>query len=51
MTKEEITLELVKVVSEKIMSGLTYTDNSGRPDKAIVDAYNYIYENIKFSEQ
>ena len=51
MRKEEIALELTKVISEKILSGLVYTENCGRPEKAIADAYNYIYENIKLSEQ
>lgn len=51
MNKEELALELTKIISEKIVSGLAYTESSRNPEKALVDAYNYIYENIKFSEQ
>lgn len=51
MSKEEIALELTKVISEKVLSGLSYSENAGRADKAIVEAYNYIYENITSSER
>ncbi len=50
MSKDEIALELTKLISEKVLSGIAYTDNSGHPEKAIAEVYNYLYENIKHSE-
>lgn len=50
MSKEEISLELMKLIAEKLVVANSYTENSGNLPKAITDAYNYIYENIKISE-
>lgn len=47
MSKEELALELTKLISEKTVATNSYTDNAGNLPKAIVEAYNYIYENIK----
>ncbi len=47
MNKEELSLELTKLISEKLISTNAYSENAGNYPKAIVEAYNFIYDNIK----
>ena len=50
--KEELSLELTKLISEKLITTNKFTENAGNLPKAIVEAYNFIYDNIKaHSEQ
>ena len=47
MSKSELSLELVKLIAEKLVATNAYTDDAGNLPKAITDAYNYIFDNIK----
>ena len=50
MTKEEIALELTKLAAESVINiHRTLNAQNSKPDAAVVDAYNHIYENVKIT--
>lgn len=50
MTKAEITLELVKLVANRILGGVRNSDSQDY-SVALAEAYNTIYDNLKISDK
>lgn len=52
MSKEEIALELTKLSYNKYIGEKTISNKNGvDAEKEITNLYNYIYENLKVSEE
>ena len=51
MNKQEVALELTKLISHEVISTLSISGTYIKPEVAITEAYNYIFENLSDTEK
>lgn len=51
MSKNELALELTKLVYDKVILSTRYTDKACKTEEVIAEVYNYFLDHINYSEQ